>query len=198
MSIVMQMRWPEVTPQQYDQVREIVGWEQNPDPAGRLHVAWFQADGLHVWDVWDSEEAFGRFTQDRLMPGVQKIGVAGQPEVTMVRLHAYQKEDVDPTGGVVVGGTIPSADAYDAMASTVDWAGVPPIGGVCHIAAVAADGSIQSVDVWTSAEANAAFVSGRLAEGAASLGIPAETRPDFTETHLVYAVFHPDGPRSPR
>jgi hypothetical protein len=198
MSIVMQMRWPGVTPKQYDEVREIVGWERDPDPTGRLHVAWFESDGLHVWDVWDSAEAFGAFTETRLMPGVKKVGIAGEPEVTVVPLRYYQKENVDPAGGVVVRGAIPSVDAYDAMSAKVDWAGVPPIGGVCHIAAVAADGSIQFVDVWTSAKANAAFVSGRLAEGAASLGMPAEAAPQAAESFSVHAVFHPDGPRSQR
>ena len=38
-------------------------------------------DGFHVLDLWDSQAAFERFTQERLMPGVQKIGIKGQPKV---------------------------------------------------------------------------------------------------------------------
>ena len=47
-----------------------------------MHVAWFEPDGLHVVDVWDSPEQFQAFTETQLMPGVQKIGVEGEPQVT--------------------------------------------------------------------------------------------------------------------
>ena|SRR5215216_3770265 len=44
------------------------------------HVAGEGANGFRVVDVWESEEAFGRFGET-LIPILQEIGVEGQPEV---------------------------------------------------------------------------------------------------------------------
>ena len=35
------MSWPEVSPEQYDKVREIVGWEEAEAEGGIMHVAYF-------------------------------------------------------------------------------------------------------------------------------------------------------------
>ena len=58
---MMLMRWAGVTPEQYDEARERVGWEWNPAPGGIFHVAAFADDGMHVTDVWESAEDFQRF-----------------------------------------------------------------------------------------------------------------------------------------
>ena len=41
----------------------------------------FDEDGIRVTDVWESAEQFNRFVESRLMPGVQQIGIQGQPDV---------------------------------------------------------------------------------------------------------------------
>ncbi|WP_030273723.1 hypothetical protein [Streptomyces sp. NRRL B-24484] len=87
MAVVMSMRWTGVTPEQYDAVRDAVDWEQVPAAGGQVHVAWFDADGLHVTDVWHSEEAFGQFLAERLAPAVEKAGITGAPEVSFAPLH---------------------------------------------------------------------------------------------------------------
>jgi len=81
MAKIMLMHWPEVTEQQYQQVRKEVNWEGDPPVGAKLHVAWFAADGFHVLDLWDSAEEFESFVGQRLMPGVQKVGIQGQPVV---------------------------------------------------------------------------------------------------------------------
>ena len=81
MATVMVMHWPEVTKEQYERARELVGWERDAPPGGRIHVAWFGDDGLRVIDVWDSAEQFQSFVAARLMPGVAQIGIQGQPQV---------------------------------------------------------------------------------------------------------------------
>jgi hypothetical protein len=79
--VVMSMRWAEVTPEQYEEARELINWEGDVPDGAVLHVAGFAGDGLRVTDVWESEEHFNRFVEERLMPGVQQIGIQGQPEV---------------------------------------------------------------------------------------------------------------------
>jgi hypothetical protein len=34
-----------------------------------------------VTDVWESEESFNTFMEQRLAPAIQEIGIQGQPEV---------------------------------------------------------------------------------------------------------------------
>lgn len=87
MAIAMLMRWAGVTPEQYDRAKEIVGWERDPAPGGRFHVAGFDEHGLHCADVWESAEAFQTFVAERLMPGVRQVGIEGEPEVELVPVH---------------------------------------------------------------------------------------------------------------
>jgi len=86
MATVMVMRWPEVTKEQYEEARQLVGWERDTPKGARLHVAWMGDDGFRVVDVWDSAEDFQNFVAARLTPGVQKIGIQGQPQVTFHEL----------------------------------------------------------------------------------------------------------------
>jgi hypothetical protein len=82
MAVVMEMHWPEVTTDLYDQAREGVGWEEETPDGAIFHVAWIADDGFHVLDVWDSEAAFNTFAEARLMPVVKgKLGIAGDPNV---------------------------------------------------------------------------------------------------------------------
>ena len=77
-----------VTQEQYEEsVRKLTGGKgQVESPAdwpveGLLsHTAGQAPSGFRVVDVWESEEAFGRFGE-HLMPILQEIGVQGQPEV---------------------------------------------------------------------------------------------------------------------
>jgi hypothetical protein len=79
--VVMSMRWTGVTPEQYEEAREVVNWEGDVPDGAVLHVAAFDEDGIRVTDVWESEDQFNRFVESRLMPGVQQIGIQGQPDV---------------------------------------------------------------------------------------------------------------------
>jgi hypothetical protein len=88
MAVVMQMSWPEVSPEKYDKVREIVNWEGDPATGGIFHVAYFDESGFKVTDVWESAEDFQTFVDDRLMPGIaQAGGVDGEPSVTITPVH---------------------------------------------------------------------------------------------------------------
>ena len=88
MATVMSMHWPEVTKQQYEQVRADVKWETNHPAGAKFHVAWWASDGFHVLDLWDSREQFERFVQDRLTAGVQRAGITSQPNVEFSEAHA--------------------------------------------------------------------------------------------------------------
>ena len=88
MATVMNMHWPEVSKEQYEQVRGDVKWETNTPDGAKFHVAWWGADGFHVLDLWDSREQFERFVQDRLSAATQRAGISTQPNVEFSEAHA--------------------------------------------------------------------------------------------------------------
>lgn len=87
MAIIMQMHWPDATAEQYDQARERVGWDRDIPAGAKLHVSGVADDGLHVLDIWESEETFNAFMEQRLGPAVAEIGIEGQPDVKFFPLH---------------------------------------------------------------------------------------------------------------
>jgi hypothetical protein len=88
MAVVMLMEWDGVTLEQYEAARKLVNWEGNPPEGGMFHVAAITDSGLRVTDLWQSAEAFQSFVEQRLMPGVQQIGIPGQPRVEIYPVHA--------------------------------------------------------------------------------------------------------------
>ncbi|MFF7969719.1 hypothetical protein [Streptomyces sp. NPDC007905] len=87
MAVVMSMTWTGVTPEQYDTVREAVGWEETAPAGAQVHVAWFDAQGLHVVDVWETEQSFHSSFAERLAPAVEKAGISGTPDSGFSPLH---------------------------------------------------------------------------------------------------------------
>lgn len=73
MATIMLMHWREATPDEYDQAREKVGWDRDVPDGARLHVSEFADDGLHVTDVWESEQAFSTFMEKRLPPSSRSL-----------------------------------------------------------------------------------------------------------------------------
>lgn len=88
MAIVMNMEWDGITTEQYDQVRKLVNWEGDAPAGGMYHVAATTEKGLRITDVWESAEQFQDFVNKRLMPGVQQLGIPGEPRVEVYPVHA--------------------------------------------------------------------------------------------------------------
>jgi hypothetical protein len=87
MPVVMEMRWDGVTPEQYNEARDKVRWEDEAPEGGMFHISWFEDGALRIIDVWDRPESFDSFVNERLMPGVQAIGIQGEPEVKIQPTH---------------------------------------------------------------------------------------------------------------
>ena len=78
---------PSITKDQYEALRKEVGWEASHAPGGVIHVASFdEKGGLHVADVWESADLMNQFVQGRLLPAMQKLGVAA-PAVEVYPVH---------------------------------------------------------------------------------------------------------------
>lgn len=86
--VVAVFQSPSLTQEKYEEsVRRLTGGKNRLEsPAdwpveGLLtHIAGQGQNGFRVVDVWESEDAFGRFGET-LMPILQDIGVEGQPEI---------------------------------------------------------------------------------------------------------------------
>jgi len=87
MAAVIMQRWAGFSSEQYDAVRDIVGWDRHAPDGMRVHVATFDSGALNMTDVWDSEAQFMRFVQTQIMPAVTQLGIAGQPEISISSLY---------------------------------------------------------------------------------------------------------------
>ena len=89
MATVMEMRWPSISRDDYERAREAVDWEGNVPHGAIFHVSWFE-DGLRVLDVWESQQDFERFANERPMPKLQELGIGSdEPDVQFHDAHAY-------------------------------------------------------------------------------------------------------------
>ena len=87
MPIMMIMEWDGVTPEQYDQVKQLVNWESDVPSGAMIHGTAFSEQGARITDIWESAEAFETFVNTRLMPGVQQVGIQGEPRVEIYPVH---------------------------------------------------------------------------------------------------------------
>jgi hypothetical protein len=87
MAVVAHVVLPGVAKEDYDRVREAVGWLEKPPDGGISHLTWWEGGDCHNVDAWESEEAFNEFGQQRLGPGMAEAGVEVEPQVTFHPAH---------------------------------------------------------------------------------------------------------------
>jgi len=73
MAIVSTLEFSSVTRQQYEQLGATLA--PSGAPAGIIfHSCGAVPQGWRIIDVWESEEAFSRFVDERLLPAVRALG----------------------------------------------------------------------------------------------------------------------------
>jgi hypothetical protein len=89
MAIVMLMQWPGVTKDEYDLVMDALKLDERAPEGGIFHVAGAEGDNWRVLDVWESEDAWNRFRETRLMPALQETGLLdkGEPTILVYEVH---------------------------------------------------------------------------------------------------------------
>ena len=103
MAVAMTMHWPGLTSDQYDAVMARLGLDANPPAGAVLHMATVTDEGVEVYDIWQTEQAFNGFLEQRLLPVVSELGITGEPEIRIVPLHNLYAADphmIDRIGAV--------------------------------------------------------------------------------------------------
>ena len=58
-------------------------------PGGISHCCTKTDNGIRVIDVWESQEAFERFAQEKIGPITADVGIPDHPKVTFFDVHNY-------------------------------------------------------------------------------------------------------------
>jgi hypothetical protein len=72
MAVLLEMEIP-ASPEQYDQVNEILDPTGNPPEGLIAHSAREDGGKMSIVDIWESQQAFGAFAESRLGPAVSKV-----------------------------------------------------------------------------------------------------------------------------
>lgn len=90
MAVTFVMEIPGGTAEQYDAVMEKVGLA-GPNPpiheGALFHCAYATESGWRVIDVWESEEAFGRFYAERLGDAIASTDIPGFQPPLFYQVH---------------------------------------------------------------------------------------------------------------
>ena len=96
MAVVLRATTSGLTAAKYDELVKKLEAAGAGSPAGRLyHVCFGETDNLRVSDIWETREAFEKFSET-LKPLMQEMGF-GPPEIEFFEVHNI-KEGQKATG----------------------------------------------------------------------------------------------------
>jgi hypothetical protein len=173
-AVLMVMEWPEQGLETYERLNEIMGIRGDADaPEGLIeHVACADDSGVVIADVWESEQALGRFFETRLQPALEEVGVPpGQPPQIMQVHNRLRGKSDDANVLVLVDVEDLGVDTYDQMTSQMEAHVRNEHPSVTHTAAVRPDGSIFVADTWESPDAFGRFAEEQIGPAAEQAGL---------------------------
>jgi ketosteroid isomerase-like protein len=112
MAVTVHVTLRGVSKEQYDAVRQLAGWLEQPPAGGLSHITWWEGDVCHNVDAWESEEAFAAFGEQRLGPAMASAGVDAALETAIYPAH----EVFTPRSTIVA----PTAAPTISLTSNVD------------------------------------------------------------------------------
>jgi hypothetical protein len=101
MAYVAVMDIPGLTTEQYDAVLEQMQVVERPSPGIYLHICAPTDDGIRVTELWDSEEGFRAFIEERMFPAAAELGIQAQPAITVKLLHFLFAPRLEEIPGLV-------------------------------------------------------------------------------------------------
>ena len=90
-AVGVQMDFNGTTLEQYDEIVKQMGFEaQGAGPPGSLfHWVTKTDDGIRVTDVWETQEDFDKFAEEKIGPVTQAVGIEAKPEAQSFDVHNY-------------------------------------------------------------------------------------------------------------
>ena len=90
-AVGVQQDFKGMTLEQYDAAVEQMGF--SPQGAGApgcvFHWVTKTSDGVRVTDVWETQEDFEKFAQEKIGPVAKAVGIKGQPEIQYFDVYSY-------------------------------------------------------------------------------------------------------------
>src|SRR4051812_8340489 len=161
------------TAEQYDQVIDRMGLGGRTAPGRSFHAAGPTDDGWRVVDVWDSDEQFQSFAQEKIGPFTQEVGLT-EPQITRIEPHnaidAREGGDSSPIEFLQVVHLTGMDEAGFDDADAEIRGGEIPEGMVFHVNGPADDGWIVA-DAWTSKDIRDRFMGERVAPAMGARGM---------------------------
>ena len=90
-AVGVQVDFNGMTLEQYDEVIERMGFSPRGagGPGALFHWVTTTSDGIRVTDVWENQEDFERFAEEKIGPITQAVGIPAQPEIQYFDVHNY-------------------------------------------------------------------------------------------------------------
>jgi hypothetical protein len=91
MAVAIQLDFPGATLDQYDEVIKKMGLTpgQGTPPGALFHWVTKTDEGICVVDVWESREVFDKFSEERIGPITQEVGMSPPSRVEYHDVHNY-------------------------------------------------------------------------------------------------------------
>jgi hypothetical protein len=91
MTVGVQLDFPGVTLDQYDQAIERMGLLPGGPSARHELFHWVTKteSGIRIVDVWESREAYEEFAEETMYPVASEVGVDETPEIQFFEVHNY-------------------------------------------------------------------------------------------------------------
>ncbi|MBA3726131.1 MAG: hypothetical protein H0W86_06680 [Armatimonadetes bacterium] len=79
MAVIIQLEWPGLTLDQFDEARRRIRWEEEPAKGSIVQAQGWDNGTFKAADIWESEEDWNNFLQNRILPAVAGLNIPGQP-----------------------------------------------------------------------------------------------------------------------
>jgi hypothetical protein len=112
MAVAVIARYPNLTPEKYDEIISSLELDANPPVGAILHLAAEGEDEIIVSEIWRTEQTFRAFHDYRLRPALLLHAIEGEPQVEVTPLHnlfAVEMELIERMGAVSLPATFSGA-----------------------------------------------------------------------------------------
>ena len=101
MTVVTTLDITDLTSPEYRAVLDKLGVETRPEGGIYLHLTTPTDFGFRIVEIWDREDGFNRFLEDRLGPASEAVGMNRPTKISVTPLHNFFSPRLDELPGLV-------------------------------------------------------------------------------------------------